>query len=73
MIVHFLLDSFEPINGNHWVMWLLRQHPLGVASLVASGPLFCVIAAATSWVIMDRFLIPLCYGTHTLVNVYFDA
>ena len=49
----------------------MQEHPLVLACLVASGPLWCVIAAATSWVIMDRFFIPLCYGTHFLVNVYF--
>ena len=72
MIVHFLLDSFEPSNiKSDWLIWLLRRHPFVVACIVASGPLFCVIAAATSWVIFDRFLIPLCYGTHTFVNIYF--
>ena len=72
MIVHFLLDRFEPSNiKSDWLIWLLRRHPFVLACVVASGPLFCVIAAATSWVIFDRFLIPLCYGTHTLVNIYF--
>eukprot|EP00438_Fugacium_kawagutii_P017351 Skav201531 [mRNA] locus=scaffold1616:41082:43331:+ [translate_table: standard] len=72
MIVRFLLDSFEPANiKSDWLIWILRRYPFVVACIVASGPLFCVIAAATSWVIMDRFLIPLCYGTHTFVNVYF--
>ena len=72
MIVDFLLRSFEPSNiKSDWLIWVLRKHPFIVACIVASGPLFCVIAAATSWVVMDRFLIPLCYGTHTLVNIYF--
>ena len=72
MIVDFLLRSFEPSNiKSDWLIWVLRRHPFIVACIVASGPLFCVIAAATSWVVMDRFLIPLCYGTHTLVNIYF--
>eukprot|EP00913_Durusdinium_trenchii_P021920 g20597.t1 len=62
---------FTPSNAGPRLRWIMQEHPLVLACLVASGPLWCVIAAATSWVIMDRFFIPLCYGTHFLVNVYF--
>ncbi|CAK9044532.1 unnamed protein product [Durusdinium trenchii] len=74
MVVHFLLETraiFTPSNAGPRLRWIMQEHPLVLACLVASGPLWCVIAAATSWVIMDRFFIPLCYGTHFLVNVYF--
>ena len=76
MTVYFLLDSFEypkltRHSLNNWLLPLLQKQPSCVSCVVASGPLFCTIAAATAWVQLDRFLIPLCYGTHFLVNLFF--
>jgi len=36
------------------------------AALVAVGPLSCAVAATTSWSLLDRVLIPLCYLSHCL-------
>ena len=50
---------------------MVRHRPFIVAFVVASGPLWCVIAAATAFEMLDRFLIPTCYATHAVVNMCF--
>lgn len=76
MVVRFLIGKFERPERDSadkdWRDWLLKPNrPFLLAFVVASGPLWCVIAAATSFEMLDRFLIPTCYGTHTVVNMYF--
>jgi len=73
MVVRFLLGKFErDAADSDWRGCLLKpKRPFLLAFVVASGPLWCVIAAATSFEMLDRFLIPTCYGTHTVVNMYF--
>ncbi|CAE7212039.1 PRCP [Symbiodinium pilosum] len=80
MVIGFLLSKFEsrtpdrdPSSGGGsggLIHGLLIHRPFVVASIVASGPLWCVIAAATSLEMLDRFLIPTCYATHTVVNMF---
>ena len=74
MVVRFLLGKFErDAADSDWRDCLLKpKRPFLLAFVVASGPLWCVIAAATSFEMLDRFLIPTCYGTHTVVNMYFE-
>ena len=82
MVIGFLLSKFEsrtpdrdPSSGGGsggLIHGLLIHRPFVVASIVASGPLWCVIAAATSLEMLDRFLIPTCYATHTVVNMFLD-
>eukprot|EP00930_Biecheleria_cincta_P034028 TRINITY_DN23556_c0_g1_i1.p1 TRINITY_DN23556_c0_g1~~TRINITY_DN23556_c0_g1_i1.p1 ORF type:complete len:815 (+),score=113.05 TRINITY_DN23556_c0_g1_i1:55-2499(+) len=72
LVVNFFLARFKAKKVRNKVLrWVITLDPRCVACIVASGPFFCVIAAATSIESWDRVLVPMCYGAHTLVECFF--
>eukprot|EP00931_Biecheleriopsis_adriatica_P064438 TRINITY_DN39217_c0_g1_i1.p1 TRINITY_DN39217_c0_g1~~TRINITY_DN39217_c0_g1_i1.p1 ORF type:complete len:808 (-),score=110.33 TRINITY_DN39217_c0_g1_i1:5-2428(-) len=72
IITKFLLSKFQGAKiRKRMLSWILAQDAQTVATFVSAGPLFCVMAAATSMEFLDRILIPLCYSSHTFVTIFF--
>lgn len=72
LVVKFFLARFKAKKvKNKLLRRIITLDPRCVAMIVSSGPLFCVIAAATSVESWDRLLVPMCYGCHALVECFF--
>lgn len=50
-----------------------RINPCWYFIPVASGPLFCAIAATTPYSLLDRFCVPLCYLSHFVLCFFFNT